>query len=157
MALNPSYDDAYEIVRLYWEEGLSKKDAVIQSGCYAEETANKHWNKIWAKDNGRYKCGNIQKAFEEFKERIVPRVRRKLPELVDEYLKLCQGKNSNKEKRKAIKFLLETVGEFVKGEELTIKDESRFAQMGPEEMLEFFEQMPGVEVDSTEFISGMLD
>ncbi|MCF8012423.1 MAG: hypothetical protein K9L56_14215 [Clostridiales bacterium] len=157
MAVNPSYEDAYKIVKLYWEEGLSKKDAVIQSGAYSEASAKKHWKYIWEKEDGEYRCGNIQKAFEEFKERIVPRVQRKLPELVDEYLKLCRQNPDPAEKRRSIQFLLETVGDFVKGKELTINESGKFDNMGPEEMIEFFEKMPGVEVDSKELISGMLD
>lgn len=155
-SINPDYDDAHEIVRLYWEEGLSKKQAVVQSGVYTESTAERLWQEVWEKgSNGKYKCENIQKAYRDFKDRIVPFVKSQMPELIDEYLDIAKGASDDSERRKAIKFILETVGGFTKTQEFQMEIQSRFDEMGPEELVEYIESLPGVQVDERQFMAGM--
>ena len=156
MALNPSYDDAYKIVKLYWEDNLSKKEAVIHSGVYTQKSAINNWTKVWEQDDsGNYVCPNINKAFQDFEERVVPFVKRRIPQLVDEYMKLCRTSPDPAERRRAIEFILETVGDFVKGKKLDIEMRNKFMDMGPEEFLEYLESMPGVSIKKEEFFAGL--
>lgn len=157
MAVNPDIDAAKEIVRLYWEEGLSKKAAVKECGHYKNSTAEANWTDIWAKGpNGEYLCDNIGRAMREYQERVQPFVRSRLPELIDEYMDLAKSSTKDKEKRKSIQFLLETVGKFSKRKEIEIEKRTKFEQMGAEEFIEYLETVPGVYVDKEEFVAGIM-
>lgn len=156
MAVNPDYETAYDIVRRFWEEGLSKKQAVMQSDTYSENVAKSHWRQFWRKDeDGQLMIDTMEEAMSDFRDRIIPFAQSKLPKLIMEYLEIAQTASDESERRKSIEFLLETVGEFTKTEKLQMEIQNEFEQMGPEELMEYLKDLPGVTVDEQEFISGM--
>lgn len=156
MAVDPDYETAYEIVKNYWEEGVSKRQAVMNCDAYSEKTVESHWRQFWEKDeDGQLRIDTMEEAMSDFRDRIIPFAQSKLPKLIMEYLEIAQTAGDESERRKAIEFLLETVGEFTKTEKLQMEIQNKFEEKGPEELLEYLEDLPGVEVDEQEFIAGM--
>lgn len=158
MGVSPDYEKAYDIIKLYWDEGLSKKEAVSRCGHYSEGTVETQWRQFWKKDeDGQFKIDTMEEAMNDFKDRIIPFAQGKLPKLIMEYLEIAQTASDESERRKAIEFLLETVGEFTKTEKLQMEIQNEFEQMGPEELMEYLKDLPGVVVDEQEFVAGMFD
>lgn len=156
MPLKPDYETAYKIVQKYWDEGYSKRQAILEADVYGESTVKNNWRDIWEKnEEGEFVLDSMEEAMNDFKDRIIPFAQSKLPKLIMEYLEIAQTSSDSSERRKAIEFLLETVGEFTKTEKLQMEIQNEFENMGPEGLLDYIKGLPGVEVDEQEFVSGM--
>lgn len=151
-------DTAEKIMNLFWEAGLSAKQAICRA--YDEEQPDikrvePFWREIWESPDMQERKADWATS----NEKVVEGVKSKTPQVLDAMMDIALGDPddvSARERLKAQKFLSE-VGGIGPKKEIEISQSSKFQDMGVEEMIEYFESIPGIEVDEAEFLGHAID